>query len=683
MKRVCGIFVAVTMAMVAHACSTSEEVEQAGEATLSKTTVTITASRGDAAEWSNSDKLSLFDANGNNANVMFELERSYGSSATFDGKISGHTASNTLYAVAPYSKNHSFEAGALKIAMSASQSVIFDSATGEVDATSSKATWYLAGRSNSTASSSVAMDMKSTTATIELELNVLSIASSTSIQKVIIEADAEIFPSSANISFGDDGEMVVVAGEELTNSVTLNLEGAKIANLLQAGGSTIVIPFTTFAEQIPAGDWTIDITTNDAEASSYRVEKSIESPIVLGAGVSERVSGIPSFVNMDALLELPFKEILHKYFDTEKLYIGAATTWSDVSNTTISNQIAEREFDYATPTNDFKQTAVYSEDSNNNFALDFTKPIIWENYSTQYEAQEGYPLWIRMHSPISPQCSDYVKDDARTAEELIPILEGYMTGLCQRYVDSPENIRWMDVVNETIVTSDIKASGDYPAMAQGEWFGPREGIDYWENPWTQIGYEQSTELEGEVPLYISMAFEIANTEAPRIVKIYNHHGDFDPVSWEKLKKTVAYLRNEKGQRVDGIGWQAHLDAEWEKDYPEYYAKYKETVAWAHENDLEFHITELNSYMSKLSSTYTDEQKQQAQADTFVAVLDVLLDNYGGDYAVGLNLWGVIDSGTGNETKMGAPWESDGSERTAVKAMKQALIDRIDFDDLKE
>ena len=33
--------------------------------------------------------------------------------------------------------------------------------------------------------------------------------------------------------------------------------------------------------------------------------------------------------------------------------------------------------------------------------------------------------------------------------------------------------------------------------------------------------------------------------------------------WDKIKRLVLYLRK-KGLRVDGIGWQAHVNVGWEK-----------------------------------------------------------------------------------------------------------------------
>ena len=154
-----------------------------------------------------------------------------------------------------------------------------------------------------------------------------------------------------------------------------------------------------------------------------------------------------------------------------------------------------------------------------------------------------------------------MKEDNRTPEELTRMLEEYMTQLCIRYANQP-NVQWIDVVNETIAKENVKdpVFGD---QKRGEWFGARQGTSLWENPWTIIGFDEESEIH--TPLYINKAFEIATQYAPSGVKlIINQHGNFEEVVWERMKKLVSYLR-EKGYRVDGLGWQAHIDTGWEKN----------------------------------------------------------------------------------------------------------------------
>ena len=95
----------------------------------------------------------------------------------------------------------------------------------------------------------------------------------------------------------------------------------------------------------------------------------------------------------------------------------------------------------------------------------------------------------------------------------------FLTQQCKRYNGHP-NIKWMDVVNETVTRS-------------GDWFGPKKGVADWENPWTIIGSDLD---KNNTPLYISKSFEIANKFAPDISLVYNQHGGMEEMMWEKYRK---------------------------------------------------------------------------------------------------------------------------------------------------
>ena len=82
----------------------------------------------------------------------------------------------------------------------------------------------------------------------------------------------------------------------------------------------------------------------------------------------------------------------------------------------------------------------------------------------------------------------------------------------------------MDVVNETV-------------LRNGNWF-KKPGDSSWENPWTQIGFN-----EDGIPLYIIKAFEIANRYAPNVKLVYNHNGGMEKPMWLKVINTIKYLRN--------------------------------------------------------------------------------------------------------------------------------------------
>ena len=113
----------------------------------------------------------------------------------------------------------------------------------------------------------------------------------------------------------------------------------------------------------------------------------------------------------------------------------------------------------------------------------------WTNSDAIIDMAEKNRLLVRLHGPISPQASKWVKEDNRNSEELEKIMVDFLTQQCKRYNGHP-NIKWMDVVNETVTRS-------------GDWFGPKKGVADWENPWTIIGSDLD---KNNTPLYISKIF---------------------------------------------------------------------------------------------------------------------------------------------------------------------------------
>ena len=93
-----------------------------------------------------------------------------------------------------------------------------------------------------------------------------------------------------------------------------------------------------------------------------------------------------------------------------------------------------------------------------------------------------------------------------------------MTALCQRY-DKHPHVKWIDVVNETV-------------LQNGKWHHAKNGTEKWKNPLTFLGND--TDL------------------------IINQHGGMEKLMWQKIKALASYLR-QHNLRVDGIGWQAHID----------------------------------------------------------------------------------------------------------------------------
>lgn len=345
-------------------------------------------------------------------------------------------------------------------------------------------------------------------------------------------------------------------------------------------------------------------------ALKYQVSKkaalSFLTPTVMSQNVDtpkENRSGIKALLN-------------EKEYDTNTFYVGATLNHMQL-NTRVSDLFL-KEFSYSTPENCAKQSRIHPSPG----IWDWTRLNDYISFSNKHD------ITLRIHGPISPQASRWAKADDRTKEELSDNMVAYFTALCKR-INDEENIRWMDVVNETITP-------------QGTWFEEKPGTDQWENPWEQLGRDKN-----DVPLYITKAFEIANRFAPKKKFVFNQHGGMEPVMWEKVKKTIIYLRD-KGYRVDGLGWQAHLRSDkplaFDAKQLQYFA---ELIDWTHQNGLEFHVTEIDY---KIWDNHASDDALNAQAKAYATILNILLSkrNQG---TVTYNIWGMVDGRKGKHHDM--------------------------------
>jgi len=220
----------------------------------------------------------------------------------------------------------------------------------------------------------------------------------------------------------------------------------------------------------------------------------------------------------------------------------------------------------------------------------------------------------------------------------------------------------MDVVNETI-TED------------GEWFGPKKGVNKWENPWPILGFEHDIPdqfpllQQKGVPIYIIRAFEIANEYAPNLSLVLNQHRMTTGASIALMKELVLYLRY-RGLRVDGIGWQAHLRKEWVNwldldNQP--VQTFDQLIKWAHKNNFDFHVTENNIILP------TSQQPDQSIHQVFANIVQVLLNNRHTG-VVSWNIWNLSDSrhfSNPNQTRFGM-WKSNLQAKPAYINLKHVL-----------
>lgn len=299
------------------------------------------------------------------------------------------------------------------------------------------------------------------------------------------------------------------------------------------------------------------------------------------------------------------RDIVAEKYPDGKLLIGATTgSWGLEKTIGV---VMDREFSYVTPENDFKQSVIRSDPNKWNWssADAWLKHIVQNNQV------------LRIHGPIAPQCSNWAKEDSRTAEELSRELDTFMTALCIRYNNVP-GIKYLDVVNEV-------------ALSDGTWHHPKAGTDQWENPWLTIGQDSDP---NRTPLYVKQAFAIANEYAPDLKLIFNNHCHPGTAGMEKVKQTVLYLR-ERGYRVDGLGWQGHVEVGWAT--AQNLQELREVIDWCQERDLEFHITEFDAWIMDKT-----RQTLEGQAYTYRAIMDVLLEKLD-SLTIGWNTWHITDA----------------------------------------
>ena len=208
---------------------------------------------------------------------------------------------------------------------------------------------------------------------------------------------------------------------------------------------------------------------------------------------------------------------------------------------------------------------------------------------------------------------------ASAAEELEDMMIEFTTAFAKKFNDEP-TVKWMDVVNETILPS-------------GKWFGPKEGTNKWENPWLKIGLD-----ENGFPIYILKSFEIATKYAKNIKLVYNQNAGMQSKLWEKVKESILYIRS-KGYRVDGIGWQAHIGLSSStraliENTDKELQKLSDLIDWAHQNNLEFHVTELDYFINDNNKLIEGREKQAI----FYKKLIETLKKKTTSGVVTLNLW---------------------------------------------
>jgi len=378
---------------------------------------------------------------------------------------------------------------------------------------------------------------------------------------------------------------------------------------------------------------------------------------VLILSQSSGVFGLGTKDKNDADKDLTIRQIIEKYYSNTNFNFGCISKATYLQNGNTDVDFYLKEFSYNVPENQFKQSQVYPEPDGK-----------WNDadYKGLIEMARKNKQLMRAHSPISPQCSRWVKADERTAEELKPVMIHYMENVSKAIEANSDVIKWMDVVNETVASNNMSDSKYH--YETGDWFGPFEGDSRWQNPWTILGHESESGLQ--IPNYILMAFKIANKNAPSIKMLYNQHGGMEPEAWDKIKKTILHLRS-KGLRVDAVGWQAHIPYGFEK-VDGNMKRLNELIDWCYENDLEFHVTEIDIKMGKSVNGINFPEKAEEVADTYGAITEAMVKKIGKG-AVTINCWAMKHRRRKTEGSFAGLFDDDLKPTPAYFRVKEVLL----------
>jgi len=327
--------------------------------------------------------------------------------------------------------------------------------------------------------------------------------------------------------------------------------------------------------------------------------------------------------------------------EKNRLKIGATLNYHQLG--TEKENLFLNDFNFLTPANAAKQARLHP------------RPGIWQwdRIENFLQFAKNNDLIVRIHGPVSPQASKWAKEDHRTAAELENVMVNFMTQTAKRY-NEESNVKYMDVVNETI-------------LPNGKWFGPRKGTHLWENPWLKMGLD-----ENGYPNYIVRAFEIATANAPNVKLVYNQNGGMQSAMWERLKETVLYLRS-KGLRVDGIGWQGHLNLsrstlQFIENSDHALNELSKLIDWAHANNLDFHVTELDYRVNDMTNL---SEELEFQAELYEKIVKVLQSKVNSGI-VTLNLWDIGERLKKPSTFFQSIYDKDLNPTPAYQIIKKAL-----------
>lgn len=369
---------------------------------------------------------------------------------------------------------------------------------------------------------------------------------------------------------------------------------------------------------------------------------------------------------------MTLRQVVGKHYQNVNFIVGAKVQYDYLTNATLY-PVYSSEFIASAPDSVFSQYVVYPNLGGGWFG---------DKYRVFLKDARRQSQFIKANTAISSLCSNAVKVDNITAENMEALLTYYMKTVSVEIEANKDVIKWMDVVADAITDKQVNGIGYtrssatntviYPA---GSFLGPVAGTNAIESPWAYLGFE-TVSVQGSpfsLPVYIGKAFSLANQYAPNVKKLFVQNMDvMNPIVWNNVKKTILALRA-KGIRVDGLGWKGSVTMGWEKNI-ENQRQLSLLIDWCYLNNVEFYITGLEV---KVSSIDNDLDKvsntRQEQAETFNSIVQIVTTKAGKGAA---GIWfGLFNGQSGNGQTIANLFDISGKKTAAYTSVSSILTNK--------
>ncbi len=369
---------------------------------------------------------------------------------------------------------------------------------------------------------------------------------------------------------------------------------------------------------------------------------------------------------------MTLRQIVGKNFQNTNFVIGTSVQYQYLTNSTLY-PVYSSEFGAASPDSVFSQLVVYPTLGGGWFG---------DKYRNFFKDARRQSQQLKANSSISAVCSNGVKKDDVSAEELELTMNHYIKTIATEIEANKDVVKWMEVVADAIAVTNVKGMGynrssltNTETYAAGNFLGPVAGTSTAELPWSFMGFETIT-VQGvpfEMPVYIAKAFTLANQHAPNVKKLFVQEMDeMNPMIWNNVKKTILALRA-KGIKVDGLGWKGSVTMGWEKNIDNL-QQLSLLVDWCYLNNVEFYITGLEVKVSSIADDLDKVGKtRQEQADTFDSIVNIM-STKAGKGAFGI-WFGLFNGQSVNGQTMGNLFDMSGEKTTAYSSVSSILLSK--------